>query len=972
MSTTSEVTQAACPDPRTLGKLLRDELNATEAGPVEKHVGSCPACQHLLQRLVGSMPGALACAELACSGDEEPPHLPDYATLERIDAGGMGVVWRVRDLCFGRSLAVKVMKSWAATDPGLVRRFVEEAQVCGQLAHPFIVPVHTMGRLPDRRPYYTMKLIEGRTLATLLEGELAPAGRRMEAVQIFGQICQAVAFAHSKGVIHRDLKPENVMVGAHGEVQLMDWGLAKQLRKDVEGRTKDEVGPATDSDSSFSPHPSSLAATRAGSVMGTVSYMPPEQAQGRVDQIDRRSDVFALGAILCRILTGTPPYTGAGSEAIHLRAIAGDLDEARARLRDCGADPELIQLVERCLAANKADRPSDGGAVASAVTAYLSRVQERLQEERLQREREHVLIAEERRRRKLWLGLAIAVVVALGLVASGGLYWQGQRSQRHQEASDALENADAQLRAGQFAAARESLTRASDRLGDDGPAEVVGRQERTQAAWQLVQDLEQIQVRRMTATDEGLFDNETAQNSYVKTFATAGYDLTGGDPQEVAERIQRSPVKEPILAAIDNWALVCVYDMHFGPRQKEEEYEQRRNGLLAVACKVDPHTLLGNKVRDWTTWKDRKQLENLTKLALAPRSDLSPRLAALLAELLRLAGENPERLLRAFQQRHPGDFWLNFDLGKLLDTAKPGEALRYYQAALAVRPHHNFVISRMASAFAARRQWDEAVALFQEALARAPRSVVLHIDLAEVLWDKGDAQAAVAQLRESVRLRPDLPEAHCKLGRRLQSLGRFVEGLESLRRGHQIAIEKGWFLHKLAEQWLRDGEQVVELDRRLSAGKPAAGDCLGFATVCFCKTRYAEAVEFYRRAFAQEPKVAGNLEAGHRHAGARAAVLAAAGRGEGTEALDAPRRVELRKQALTWLREDLEAWGRRAKNANARPTIDSTLRLWRRHPNLSGVRDPAPVAQLPAEEQQAWQQFWADVESLLGRMQEGM
>jgi serine/threonine-protein kinase len=198
---------------------------------VEKHVGACPGCQRVLKQLLGSLPDTLAGPPEPQVGpaDEEPPCLPGYAPLGRIDAGGMGVVWRVHDLAFRRSLAVKVMKSRASTDPVLVRRFVAEAEVCGQLAHPFIVPVHAMGRLPDGRPYYAMKLVEGRTLAALLEGELAPAGRRMEAVPIFGQVCQAVAFAHGEGVIHRDLKPANVMVGAHGEVQLMDWGLAKLL-----------------------------------------------------------------------------------------------------------------------------------------------------------------------------------------------------------------------------------------------------------------------------------------------------------------------------------------------------------------------------------------------------------------------------------------------------------------------------------------------------------------------------------------------------------------------------------------------------------------------------------------------------------------------------------------------------------------------------------------------------------------------
>jgi WD40 repeat protein len=457
---------------------LRDELPPTEAGSVEEHVGACPDCQGVLQRLVGSLPDALVSLPgRPGPADEEPPDLPGYEPLGRIDAGGMGVVWRVRDLQFCRSLAVKVMKSKASTDAGLVRRFVEEAQVCGQLAHPFIVPVHAMGRLPDGRPYYSMKLIEGRTLAALLEGELAPAERRTEAVPIFGQVCQAVAFAHGQGVIHRDLKPDNVMVGAHGEVQVMDWGLAKRLdvaaHDECPPLASERAGSVSDGfakpsltlparsegsgvDGERTPPTASgddeACQTRAGSVLGTVAYMPPEQARGLVAAVDRRSDVFALGAILCQILTGEPPYTGSDSAAIHRRAAEADLDEARSRLQGCGAEAELVRLAELCLSAAKSERPADAGEVAAAVAGYLAGVQERLQEERLQRERAQVRLAEERRRRKLWLGLAAAVLVVLvaGIVGttSGLVAAWYQRDLTEQARKDAVTSAEQAKAAG--------------------------------------------------------------------------------------------------------------------------------------------------------------------------------------------------------------------------------------------------------------------------------------------------------------------------------------------------------------------------------------------------------------------------------------------------------------------------------------------------------------------------------------------
>jgi eukaryotic-like serine/threonine-protein kinase len=134
-----------------------------------------------------------------------------------------------RDVDLGRDLAVKILLEKHRDDPEAIRRFVEEAQIGGQLQHPGIVPVHELGRLPDGRLYIAMKLVRGQTLAALLRARQGPSDDRPRFLAVFEQVCQAMAYAHTRGVVHRDLKPSNVMVGNFGEVQVMDWGLAKVL-----------------------------------------------------------------------------------------------------------------------------------------------------------------------------------------------------------------------------------------------------------------------------------------------------------------------------------------------------------------------------------------------------------------------------------------------------------------------------------------------------------------------------------------------------------------------------------------------------------------------------------------------------------------------------------------------------------------------------------------------------------------------
>jgi WD40 repeat protein/tRNA A-37 threonylcarbamoyl transferase component Bud32 len=385
-----------------------------------------------------------------------------YEVQTEIAHGGMGSIWLARDPELNRALAIKVLRPEYLGRPEVERRFREEAQITGQLQHPGIPPVHEVGTLPDGRPFLAMKLIKGRTLAELLHERPSPAAELPRFLGIFEQVCQTLAYAHSKGVIHRDLKPSNIMVGAFGEVQVMDWGLAKILS------SRAREAPETDAEA-CAIVTARVGATglssQAGTVLGTPAYMPPEQARGDVQQLDERCDVFGLGAILCEILTGQPPYIAETGWGLLLAAQA-DLAKVFARLEGSGADADLVALAKRCLAAEPEERLRDAGIVAEQVTAYLASVQERLRAAEIERAAAEAKGAEararaaaERRARRLTVVLG---TVGLGLLVllSGGTFWWWHQNQTLEREIGLRHEAKAHAQRAQEEAARAQTEKA--------------------------------------------------------------------------------------------------------------------------------------------------------------------------------------------------------------------------------------------------------------------------------------------------------------------------------------------------------------------------------------------------------------------------------------------------------------------------------------------------------------------------------
>jgi tetratricopeptide (TPR) repeat protein/tRNA A-37 threonylcarbamoyl transferase component Bud32 len=288
-------------------------------------------------------------------------------SLSRLHAtGGIGRVWLARDASLCRDVALKELRPERAGQPTVSARFVREAQVTGQLEHPGIVPVYELGRRPaDDAPFYTMRFVRGRTLAEAARayherrrrGEAGPAVLRELVTALVG-VCNAVAYAHSRGVLHRDLKPQNVVLGDFGEVIVLDWGLAKMV-----GAAEGEATPVAIE----SAGDDTGERTVAGQVLGTPAYMAPEQAEGRLDLLDARTDVYGLGAVLYEVLAGRAPFAGPDNAAVLRRVVHEPPAPPRSAVP---GTPRALEAV--CLKA-LAKRPADRYALAKELAEELQR-----------------------------------------------------------------------------------------------------------------------------------------------------------------------------------------------------------------------------------------------------------------------------------------------------------------------------------------------------------------------------------------------------------------------------------------------------------------------------------------------------------------------------------------------------------------------------------------------------------------------
>jgi tetratricopeptide (TPR) repeat protein len=754
----------------TTARALAEYLAALEAGaapPREEFLARHPdlaegldaglAALHFLGRAAEAPPSVAAepAADVRLP-DEAPGRLGDFRLVREVGRGGMGVVYEAEQVSLGRRVALKVLPFAATMDPRQLQRFHNEVRAAASLDHPHIVHVHAVG-CERAVHYYAMQFIEGQTLAQVIAGLRSAAGRSVaddaeattphqsgspspaadtapraaasteraprdrayyrRVAEWGAQAAEALDHAHALGIVHRDVKPANLLVDERGGLWVTDFGLA-HVQSDAR-------------------------LTMTGDLVGTLRYMSPEQALAKRVVIDHRTDVYSLGATLYELLALEPAFRGNDRQEL-LRQIA--FEEPRPPRRVSKAVPaELETIVVKAMEKNPDERYQTAQELADDLRRFLA-------DEPI-RARPAGVVRRLRKWGRRHRAAAAAAVVA-AVVLSAGVGWvANDRATRRRATQEvvaaALEEAQSWQEKGRLPEALSAARRAQGLVAGGVAASALGRQVDARVADLLL--LERLELVRLEYASAWKhhggnthFDYGLADRLYRDAFRDAGLKVEAWAAREAGERIRATTASVEVAAALDDWA--SARRKHLGPTDRN----WRR--LLRAAAAADPEPWR-IRLREALERRDRAALAELARCDEA--FDLRPATLSALAEALTEQGaEGPAlALLRASQRRHPDDFWTNELLGLALGHPRDNdEAIRFFTAALAVRPGSPGAHLNLGYALDARGRVAEAIAEYRTTIDLKPRDAAGHINLAHDLYDKYDLDGAAAEFRTAVGL----------------------------------------------------------------------------------------------------------------------------------------------------------------------------------------------------------------------------
>jgi serine/threonine-protein kinase len=716
------------------------------------------------------------------------PSVPGYEILGELGRGGMGVVYQARQVALNRLVALKMILAGNQAGPADRARFCAEAEAVARLQHPNIVQIYEVGE-HHGIPYFSLEYCNGGTLAAHLAGTPLPPRQAADLVQT---LTRAMHVAHQHGIIHRDLKPANVLLVSGGvvsgkwsqstthhspltthQLKITDFGLAKKL-------------DATE------------AQTASGAIVGTPSYMAPEQAGGQRHQIGPATDVYALGAILYECLTGRPPFKAATPLETVLQVV-GEEPVPPARLQP-SLSRDLDTICLKCLEKVPVHRYPSALALADDLRRFL--------EGKPIKARPVGAIEKIAKWVKRKPASAALWAVSVAAILAGGLIWLGlARAQatrmaaanaevnlalaeatRLKDAAQAAPPGDLQPWKDALSAAR----RARGLLAAGEVNEDLARRVRDLFA-QLEQDnwmvgrLQEIRLTEIHGT-QGYVDTSDRPRAYAAAFRRYGVNVAKLPAREAGARLGGRAIRASLAEALDNWASL---------RDATD-----REHLVRIAQVLNPNNRL-KQIRQALVRRDRQRLETLARAARA--SELSPSTAYLLGNALYSLGARAQAVawLRRAQRQYPGDFWINNDLGAyllhrhrhgllayhrplsgLLAGALAGplqqlaavpfleelprspgdEAIRFLSAALALRPESPVVHFNLGLALAEMGQMNEAITAYQKAIHLKTTWAAPYFFLGVALSKQGHWEEAVHAYRQAIRLEPSVVPAHMNLG----------------------------------------------------------------------------------------------------------------------------------------------------------------------------------------------------------------
>ncbi|MBM4072818.1 MAG: tetratricopeptide repeat protein [Planctomycetes bacterium] len=765
--------------------------------------------------------------------DETPHLLGDFRIIREVGRGGMGVVYEAEQVSLGRRVALKVLPFAATLDPRHLQRFKNEAQAAAQLHHTNMVPVFSVG-CERGTHFYAMQFIDGVTLAAAIadvglqiadskkpaddpEATRAHPAPDAEAIcnlkseicnptmvalsterslkspaffrtvaQLGIQAAEALDYAHQVGIVHRDIKPANLMLETSSP---LSFGRGVGGEGKGEGHLRLWV---TDFGLAHIQHAEG-ALTMTGDLIGTLRYMSPEQALAKRVVIDHRTDIYSLGATLYELLTLEPVFHGRDRQDL-LRQIAFD-DPRLPRKLNKAIPAELETIVMKALEKNPADRYATAQEMADDLRRFLSDEPIRARRPKLvQRVRKWA-----RRHKTLVASIVVSFLTALllGGVWAGWHYNDRLSRQRATEMSvtEALAQAktlieegyklmddnpgrmEASMKQAELAMLRAEQLTASGISSDELEVRVREVRQAIDAARtdsKLLTELDRMQIEKArTDTVNSQFDAKRCAALYATLLPKYGINLA--DPGAAAQRLRSSRLREILIAAIQDW-------WHFiNPESVEGKCLEK---LLVATEPTDGF---------WPQWRAavvRRDGSALVRFAREAREDL--RAASVVNLAMGLVSEkqwiHAERILRTWQERYPGNFWLNHCLGFCLtELKKPDEALRYLTAALALRHETAGVHVNVAAALYVKGDFDGAIRAYQVAVKIHPQYASAHAGIGSALREKRDFDGAIRALKRALRIEPNYAAAQYHLGLTLVAKGEVDGAIDAYRAALEIA-----------------------------------------------------------------------------------------------------------------------------------------------------------------------------------------